>query len=206
MVALIRSTLPLFCRCFFFIPPSIIEDAYANDNYPDRKTLMIGGKDHTDLAGIGGLWTAFCPDPLNHESFVIVEFNLYDLKFYRPLAEIPQSLRQWHTEELNGQCQPISKSRKKIYVTDLMIDQDEDIASLVEPTLEEILWLCEREVAHFGYPNLLGLAHRDVVLTKEKVERLRSIYRQVLCESDDILRELIDNSLDHTSHKLHNIS
>ena len=191
---------------YFVIPSETIEDAYANDNYPDRKTLMVGGRDHTDLAGIGGLWTAFCPDPLNYESFVIVEFNLYDLKSYKSLAKIPKSLRQWHIDELNGQYQPISKNRKKIHVTNLLVDQDEDINSLVEPTLREILWLCEREIAHFGYPNLLGLAHRDVVLTKEKAERLKSIYRRVLCESDSILRELVDTSLDHTSHKLHNIS
>lgn len=191
---------------YFIIPPEIIEDAYANDNYQDRKTLMVGGKDHTDLAGVGGLWTAFCPDPINYESFVIIEFNLYDMKYYRPLAEIPKSLRQWHIEELKGDFQPVSKSRTKIHVTDLKVDYDEDISSLVEPTLQEILWLCEREVAHFGYPNLLGLAHRDVVLTKEKIERLRSTYRQVLCESDSLLRELVNNSLDHTSHKLHNIS
>lgn len=41
---------------YFIIPPGIILESYANDKY-DRKTLMVGGKDHTDLAGLGALWT-----------------------------------------------------------------------------------------------------------------------------------------------------
>ena len=122
------------CPFYFIIPPKIIEDSYANDNYPDRKTLMVGGKDHTDLAGIGGLWTAFCPDPINYETFVIVEFNLYDMHHYSSLAELPQSLRKWHIEKLNGKYRPTKSGKQRIHVYHLAIDWDKDISLLVEPT------------------------------------------------------------------------
>ena len=72
--------------------------------------------------------------------------------------------------------------------------------------MKEILWLCEQEIAHFGYPNLLGLAHREVVLTEEKVKRLRKIYREVLCESEMILHELVDETLNFEIHKLKHIT
>jgi hypothetical protein len=91
-------------RAFYFpLPQELIEDSYYNEIYPTRKTLMVGGKDHTDLAGIGALWVAFCPDPHDFTSFVILEFNLYDLYFYKELARTPMTLREWHREILLDQ-------------------------------------------------------------------------------------------------------
>ena len=192
-------------RAFYFIvPPEIIVESYANDKY-DRKTLMVGGKDHTDLAGIGALWTAFCPDTKNFTTFVILEFNLYDLHHYKDLAYEPKTLLTWQQEKLNGKVQETEFTKiPHVYVTDLLID-DEDIENLVEPTLSELLWLCEQEVARFGYPNLLGIAHHEVVLTAEKVNLLRQKYREAFAASNEILSELFDSFLDTTSHKLHNI-
>jgi hypothetical protein len=188
---------------YFIIPSEIIEESYANDKYK-RKTLMVGGKDHTDLAGIGALWTAFCPDPKNFTTFVILEFNLYDLHHYKNLAYQPQSLRKWHKEILNAQIYDNS-CEKTLHVTDLMIDYDKDIENLVEPTLRELLWLCEQEIAKFGYPNLLGIAHEEVILCTEKINILRQRYREAFATSDELLSELFDSSIDITAHKLHNI-
>jgi len=199
-------------RAFWFVvPATLIQDAYANDKYPERKTLMLGGRDEKDLAGIGALWTAFCPDPANFRTFAIIEFNLYNLHHYRALARTPLSLRQWHTEIIGGQSQHSQSGQVKgrviprVEVTDVAIHADHDMSQLVEPTLAELLWLCEQEVAHFGYPNLLGLAHRDVVLTKRKVDQLRKRFREILADSDRILDELVDQQFIETPHKFHNI-
>ena len=194
-------------RAFYFvISPEIIEKSYENEKYPKRKTLMLGGKDHADLAGIGALWTAFCPAPQNPLSFVILEFNLYDLFYYKNLATEPKTLLQWQLEVLEGSVHRTNTQKVPyVYVSDLSIDYDQDIANLVEPTIQELLWLCECEIARFGYPNLLGIAHHDVVLTKEKVRLLRQKYKEAFAQSDTLLTELIDSPLDATAHKLHNI-
>lgn len=191
-------------RAFYFLIPSeIIEESYANDIYTKRKTLMVGGKDHTDLAGIGALWTAFCPDPKNFTTFVILEFNLYDLYHYKPLAYQPQSLRKWHQEILKAKVHD-SDGVNTIHVTDLVIDE-KDIQSLVEPTIKELLWLCEQDVSQFGYPNVLAIAHKEVILTSEKIDIIRQRYREEFAKSDEILIELFNSPLDVTAHKLHNI-
>ncbi|MEH1808565.1 hypothetical protein [Nostoc sp.] len=190
-------------RAFYFLIPSeIIEESYANDKYK-RKTLMLGGKDHTDLAGIGALWTAFCPDPKNFTTFVILEFNLYDLHHYKRLAYEPQSLRKWQKDILKAKVDE-SDLTNIIHVNDLVID-DKDIERLVEPTIRELLWLCEQEVSQFGYPNLLGIAHKEVILTSEKINIIRQRYREAFATSNELLNELFDNTLDITAHKLHNI-
>ncbi|MCC5644251.1 hypothetical protein LC607_15110 [Nostoc sp. CHAB 5824] len=190
-------------RAFYFLIPSeIIEESYANDKYK-RKTLMLGGKDHTDLAGIGALWTAFCPDPKNFTTFVILEFNLYDLHHYKRLAYEPQSLRKWQKDILKAKVNE-SDMTNIIHVNDLVLD-DKDIERLVEPTIRELLWLCEQEVSQFGYPNLLGIAHKEVILTSEKINIIRQRYREAFATSNELLNELFDNSLDITAHKLHNI-
>jgi hypothetical protein len=193
-------------RAFYFlVPAEIIEESYANDIYTDRKTLMVGGKDHTDLAGIGALWTAFCPDPNNFTTFVILEFNLYDLHHYKALAYEPETLLKWQQETVKAKVHfTEGKKIPHVYVVDLLIDQ-KDIENLVEPTVSELLWLCEQEVARFGYPNLLGIAHHDVILTTEKANLLRQKYREAFATSNKLLNELFDNPLDTTSHKLHNI-
>lgn len=192
---------------YFIIPPEIVEKSYENELYTDRKTLMVGGKDHTDLAGIGALWTAFCPDPQNYMTFVVLEFNLYDLYHYKALASQPRTLLQWQQETLQAKVH-LTEGKKipHVYVTDLLI-HDRDIEDLVEPTLRELLWLCEQEVSRFGYPNLLGIAHREVVLTNEKVRLMRQRYREAFAASDKILSELElkDKPLDTTSHKIHKI-
>ena len=189
-------------RPFYFpLPGEFIEDTYQNESYPTRKTLMVGGKDHTDLAGIGALWVAFCPDPHDFTTFVILEFNLYDLYYYRKLAGTPITLREWHTEHLAG---PTPHGRH-VHLTDLKIHEERDFQDLVEPTISEILWLCEREVGRFGYPNLLGIAHHDVVLTRKKVDLLRKRYLELLADSDTVIDELIGKDFVETPHKLHNI-
>lgn len=188
-------------RSFYFpLPQELIEDSYYNETYPTRKTLMVGGKDHTDLAGIGALWIAFCPDPHDFTTFVILEFNLYDLYYYKDLARTPMTLRKWHREILAG-----STHRGHIHVTDLKIHEERDFEDLVEPTMSEILWLCEREIGRFGYPNLLGIAHHDVVLTRKKVELLRMRYKELLTDSDKIIDGLIGKDFVDSPHKLHNI-
>lgn len=189
-------------RPFYFpLAEELIEESYHNENYPTRKTLMVGGKDHTDLAGIGALWVAFCPDPHDFTTFVILEFNLYDLYFYRELARTPMTLREWHAEHLAA---PTPHGRH-IHVTDLKIHEERDFEDMVEPTISEILWLCEREIGRFGYPNLLGIAHHDVVLTRKKVELLRKRYLELLVESDAVIDELIGKDFVESPHKLHNI-
>lgn len=189
-------------RSFYFpLPQVLIEDSYYNETYPTRKTLMVGGKDHTDLAGIGALWVAFCPDPHDFTTFVILEFNLYDLYYYQELARTPMSLREWHGEHVAGP----TPHGKHIHVTDLKIHEERDFEDLVEPTIREILWLCEREIGRFGYPNLLGIAHHDVVLTRKKVELLRKRYLELLADSDAVIDELIGKDFVETPHKLHNI-
>lgn len=166
---------------------------------------MLGGRDHTDLAGIGALWTVFCPDPQDVSTFVIVEFNLYDLYYYRDLAREPMDVRAWHLDKLGGAAHRTPQGIPHVWVTDLKIHPEHDLERLVEPTLAELLWLCEREVGHFGYPNLLGLAHRDVVLTRQKAALLRQRYREILSWSDAILRDLTPNDFPESPHKLHNI-
>jgi hypothetical protein len=189
---------------WFVVPPELIEHAYANETYI-RKTLMLGGRDHYDLAGIGALWTAFCPDPRNFRTFVVVEFNVYDLWYYHDLAREPLTLREWQTRIEDRSSAVTSRGGQHVKVTDLKVHTERDLGELVQPTLSELLWLCEQEVAHFGYPNLLGIAHRDVVLTKRKVDHLRRRYREILSHSDRILQELTDQDFIETPHKLHNI-
>ncbi len=194
---------------YFVVPAGMIEEAYANEKQPLRKTLMLGGRDNYDLAGIGALWTVFCPDPHDFRTFVIIEFNLYDLWRYRDLARTPETLREWHARLLRQDGfidRPPQSHGAHIHVTDLLMHPEHDLVELVEPTLKEILWLCEQELAHFGYPNLLGIAHRDVVLTKRKVEHLRRRYREILADSDRILRELVDQDFLEMPHKSHNIN
>jgi hypothetical protein len=87
----------------------------------------------------------------------------------------------------------------------LKIHEERDFEDLVEPTMSEILWLCEREIGRFGYPNLLGIAHHDVVLTRKKIELLRMRYKELLVDSDKILDGLIGKDFIETPHKLHNI-
>lgn len=202
---IVEAIAPKVDRPFYFLAPKdLIEESYFNEKYPVRKTLMVGGKDHTDLAGIGALWTVFCPDPRNFETFVVVEFNLYDLYHYKGLAFTPQSLRDWHINTVKGGVHRTPEGVEHVYVTDL-VSHDDDIKQLVEPTLGEMLWLCEREVGCFGYPNLLGTAHHDVVLTERKAELLRKRYMQVFSHSDRILRGLVANDFLENPHKLHNI-
>jgi hypothetical protein len=193
-------------RPFYFpVPSALIEASYHNETYPVRKTLMVGGKDHTDLAGIGALWIAFCPDPVNFKTFVVIEFNLYDLYHYKALAREPRTLRNWHIHHLSGPTHATATGIPHIHTTDLLV-HNADLEQLVEPTLSEILWLCEKEIGHFGYPNLLGIAHRDVVLTKKKVDLLRKRYMEILAHSDIVLSDLVSNDFLETPHKLHNIS
>ncbi|MCT7980260.1 hypothetical protein [Laspinema olomoucense] len=204
---LVREVAKKTDRAFYFIvPEATINESYANDVYTNRKTLMLGGKDHRDLAGIGALWTAFCPDPKNYMTFVVLEFNVYDLHHYKALVREPKTLLDWQQNILNGEVHLTEKKNiPHLYVTDLLID-NHDIENLVEPTLRELLWLCEQEVARFGYPNLLGLAHHEVVLTSEKASLLRQKYLEAFATSNIILSELVENPLDATSHKLHNIT
>ncbi len=198
---IVQATAKQTDRSFYFpLPQELIEDSYYNETYPIRKTLMVGGKDHTDLAGIGALWVAFCPDPHDFTSFVILEFNLYDLYYYKELARTPMTLREWHRGILAG-----ATHRGHIHVTDLKIHKEHDFEDLVEPTMSEILWLCEREIGRFGYPNLLGIAHHDVVLTRKKVELLRMRYKELLADSDKIIDGLIGKDFVESPHKLHNI-
>lgn len=189
---------------YFTVPPGIILDAYEIEYRPVRKTLMVGGKDHTDLGGIGALWTAFCPDPTHWHSFVIVEFNLYDLLHYRDLAREPLTLREWQATHFPDHVHSTPKGIEHVYVTDL-VDEERDIGELVENTLAEILWLCEQEIARFGYPNLLGAAHHDVALTTKKVKLLRQRFEEIWVHSDRLLQELVPNEFAETPHKLHNI-
>ncbi len=201
---IVRAIAQLTDRPFYFLASKeLIKQSYKNDKYPIRKTLMLGGRDDLDLGGIGALWTVFCPNPQKFTTFVILEFNVYDLFYYKGLNRIPQTLFDWHINELQGDSQPTGK--KHIWVSDLKIHPEHDVGQLVEPTLAEILWLCEQEVGRFGYPNLLGLAHHDVVLTKKKVDLLRKRYLQILSDSDLILAELVANEFIDTPHKLHNI-
>lgn len=186
---------------YFCLSSELIKESYANETYPTRKTLMLGGRDHTDLGGIGALWVAFCPDPMNFTTFVVLEFNVYDLYHYKELARTPMMLREWHTKHVGGQTQ-----KGHVYVTDLVVHEEHDIEELVEPTLGELLWLCEKEIGRFGYPNLLGIAHHDVVLTRRKVELLRKRYMELLADSDRILEELIGKDFVEDPHKLHGIS
>lgn len=198
----VQATAKKTTRPFYFpIPQTLIEESYDNENYPVRKTLMVGGKDHTDLAGIGALWVAFCPDPANFTTFVILEFNLYDLYYYKALAREPMTLREWHIKKLAGP----THRRFHVHVTDLKVHEERDFGDLVEPTISEILWLCEREIGRFGYPNLLGIAHHDVVLTHKKVDLLRRRYLEILANSDTILEELVGKDFIENPHKLHNI-
>lgn len=193
-------------RPFYFVVPSeLILSAYDSESYPVRKTLMVGGKDHTDLAGIGALWTAFCPDPANWRSFVIVEFNVYQLHNYHAIAREPKTLREWQAECFPGRFHRTPFGVEHIYVTDLVIDEERDVGLLVEETLSEILWLCEQEVWRFGYPSLLGIAHHDVVLTQKKVKLLRQRYQDIWAHSDRLIEELIPNEFVESPHKLHNI-
>ena len=186
---------------YFRLSSELIEASYANETYPTRKTLMLGGRDHTDLGGIGALWVAFCPDPANFTTFVVLEFNVYDLYYYKELARVPMMLRDWHTKHIGGQTH-----KGHVYVTDVVVHEERDIEDLVEPTLRELLWLCEKEIGRFGYPNLLGIAHHDVVLTRRKVELLRKRYMELLADSDKILEELIGKDFVEDPHKLHGIS
>lgn len=203
---IVQATAQRAHRPFYFLIPShLIEESYENDVYPVRKTLMVGGKDHTDLGGIGALWIAFCPDPENFKSFVILEFNLYDLYYYKPLAREPMSLRDWHIQKLKGATHPTLTGIDHIRVTDIKIHEEYDFENLVEPTIGELLWLCEKEIGRFGYPNLLGIAHHDVVLTGKKVALLRKRYMEILVHSDIILSELVQNEFLESPHKLHNI-
>ncbi|MEH2259159.1 hypothetical protein [Nostoc sp.] len=193
---------------YFIIPKNIIEDSYGkNEKNPIRKTLMVGGKDHTDLAGIGALWTAFCPNPDDFKSFVILEFNLYDLYNYKtPIIDRePIDLRTWHIEKLEEATHDTLKGTKHIWVTDLKINETRDIEDLVEPTIQEILELCEREVGHFGYPNLLGKAHREIVLTNQKMKLLREQYKELFAYSNKITEELEGNDFVDNPHKSHHI-
>lgn len=122
------------------------------------------------------------------------------------MATEPKTLLQWQLEKFpNSAHRTNAQQVPYVYVTDLLIDYDRDIANLVEPTIQELLWLCECEIARFGYPNLLGIAHHDVILTKEKVRLLRQKYKEIFAQSNTLLSELIDSPLDATAHKLHNI-
>lgn len=190
---------------YFTIPPELTLEAYEIEYRPVRKTLMIGGKDHTDLGGIGALWTVFCPDPARWRSFVIVEFNLYDLYHYRDLAREPLTLRQWQAAHFPYSVHRTPKGIEHVYVTDLAVDEEHDVGELVEGTLAEILWLCEQEIARFGYPNLLGAAHHDVALTTRKVKLLRQRFEEIWAQSDRLLQELVPNEFVEAPHKLHNI-
>jgi len=165
---------------------------------------MVGGRDHTDLAGIGALWTVFCPDPHDFSSFVVVEFNLYEMHNYGELASLPRSVRDWHVHKVNGRIHRTTEGVDHVHVSDLVVHPD-DHDRVIEPTLRELLWLCELEVGRFGYPNLLGVAHHDVVLTKRKADLLRKRYMQVFSHSDRLLGELIATEFLEFPHKLHNI-
>lgn len=193
-------------RAFYFtVSGPFILQAYDNETRPVRKTLMVGGKDHTDLGGVGALWTVFCPDPRNWRSFVVVEFNLYDLYHYRALAREPMTLRQWQEKHFPDRFHLRSGDTRHVYVTDLVIDEEHDIGGLVEGMLSELLWMCEQEIARFGYPNLLGAAHHDVVLTTKKVKLLRHRFEEIWARSDRLLEELVANEFIESPHKLHNI-
>ncbi len=114
-------------------------------------------------------------------------------------------MRNWHIHHLSGPTHATATGIPHIHTTDLLV-HNADLEQLVEPTLSEILWLCEKEIGHFGYPNLLGIAHRDVVLTKKKVDLLRKRYMEILAHSDIVLSDLVSNDFLETPHKLHNIS
>jgi hypothetical protein len=203
MYPIVQAIAARTTEAFWFLAPGeFITQAYHNEKYPERKTLMLGGRDERDLAGIGGLWAVLCPDASNFRTFVIVEFNLYDLFHYCALAREPRSLREWQAQ-LDG----VDAGRlvPKVEVPMVHINVGVDVGQLIEPTLAEILWLCEQEVGHFGYPNLLGTAHRDVVLTNRKVEQIRKRFRSILADSDRILSELVAQDVFETPHKLHNI-
>jgi hypothetical protein len=190
---------------YFVVSPADILAAYDSEVHPIRKTLMVGGKDHTDLGGIGALWTVFCPDPVNWRSFAVVEFNVYDLHNYLQLAREPFTLRQWQAERFPERFHVFQDSHH-VYVTDLVVDLDRDIGGLVEPVLSDILWLCEQEVQRFSYPNLLGKAHDDVVLTRDRVARIRRHFQAMWDDAATILDDLVANEFVENPHKTHNIS
>jgi hypothetical protein len=110
------------------------------------------------------------------------------------------TLHDWHKRFLHG---PMHGNN--VYVTDILLHKDYDIEKLIEPTVCEILWLCEQEIGRFAYPNLLGVAHHDVVLTKRKADLLRKRYKEILIDSDILLENLISFNFTENPHKLHNI-
>ncbi|GCE15087.1 hypothetical protein [Tengunoibacter tsumagoiensis] len=186
---------------YFRIPKHMIEQCYQNEVYKRRKTLMLGGRDHTDLAGIGAAWVAFCPDPYKPETFVILEFNLYDLFYYKKLAKQAIILHDWQQNYLTGPTH-----HGDVYVTDILIHEEYDVENLIEPAVQEILWLCDQEVGRFNYPNLLGTAHHDVVLTQKKAKFLRPhYYEEIMNDSNILLERLISFNFVEDPHKIHNI-
>jgi len=128
-----------------------------------RKTLRHGSSGQA-LGGVGVVRFALS---ISGEELCLVEFNLYDLEYFRPLIVSGYTLEQW-AQEIFG------PEKRAIHSWDILgFVTERDWEQLFVPTLEEIVYAAYTDTEIGLYPRALANVHNRVKLHQADLEATR---------------------------------
>jgi len=128
-----------------------------------RKTLQHGSSGQA-LGGVGAVRFALS---ISGEELCLVEFNLYDLEYFRPLIVSGHTLEQWAQETFGPE-------KRAIYSWDILgFVTERDWEQLFVPTLEEIVYAAYTDTEIGLYPRALANVHNLVKLRQADLEATR---------------------------------
>jgi len=156
---------------WLLVPPELIVNAY-DTGQPETKTLRLGAQENRSLGGIGGAWVMYGNGP---RGFYLLEFNVYDLGEYRPLADSGMPLEIYNRER-HGWSETFVAARERdggYYGTQTRVTE-QDIFELIAPTIGEIHSLAELSYVSPGYPIVLADAHNRCKISRERKDRLNA--------------------------------
>lgn len=155
----------------FEIRQEHLDEAYSGESeIPSFRETLRHGSSSQALGGAGALRFALS---ISGDELCLVEFNLYDLEYFRPLVVRGETLEQWAQQTFGAKKQAIYSWDIAERVT------TDDWERLIIPTLEEIVYAAYTDTEIGLYPRALANVHNRVKLRHADLEPTR---RQLIVE------------------------
>jgi hypothetical protein len=154
------------------VPPEMILRAYTSEQV-EPKTIRLGAQENHCLGGIGGTWVMYGN---SSRVFYILEFNVYDLVEYRPLVKKGTPLEYYNRKEYRWHQGTFvaAKNREGAFIGTQTRIAQEDMESLIAPTVNEIHYLAQASFISPGYPITLADAHNRCKITKDRKDQINN--------------------------------
>ncbi|MCL4299158.1 MAG: hypothetical protein KJ077_25705 [Anaerolineae bacterium] len=147
-----------------------LERAHPGSHSDQTFRMLRHGSSSKAYGGVGAVRFALS---ISGNELCLVEFNLYDLEYFKPLIVSGRSLEQW-AQEIFG------PRKKQIYSWDISrFICDRDWEQLFLPTLQEIVYAAYTDTELGLYPRALANVHNRVKLRWADLEATR---RQLIVE------------------------